>query len=330
MANNKQTPHQLHLPNILIVDDRNENLIALEALLAECNAIITTASNGNDALSLMLENEFALLLLDVQMPGMDGFEVAELMRSNAATRHIPIIFVTAINTDQKYIFKGYESGAVDYLTKPVEPFILRSKVNIFLNIWQQQHELSRAMDNLVKANQQIALQRKALQEQAIRDHLTGLYQRRWLDEVAAKEVSQAIRHNAPLSLAMVDIDHFKKVNDNHGHSTGDAVLVQLSKVLEDSVRIADTVFRFGGEEFVVLMPNTTMASASIICERVRCNVLNTLFQYDNKEHRITISIGIANLFELQNPTTKELLKHADEQLYRAKSEGRNCVIFNLN
>ncbi|MBF0380301.1 MAG: response regulator [Magnetococcales bacterium] len=147
-------------PEILIVDDRKENLIALEALLEDCDAVVKKAFSGNEALSLTLKHNFALVLLDVQMPGMDGFEVAELMRLNARTKHIPIIFVTAISKKQTHIFKGYESGAVDYLPKPIEPLILRSKVKIFLDLWRQQQKLNIVIAESTKLATELSIAKK--------------------------------------------------------------------------------------------------------------------------------------------------------------------------
>ncbi|MFA6290842.1 MAG: ATP-binding protein, partial [Victivallales bacterium] len=139
-------------PNILIVDDREENLVAMEALLSELDVCIHTAKSGNKALSMLLDNQYALVLLDVQMPEMDGFEIAELMRSRRNTQHVPIIFVTAISQEQKYIFKGYEMGAVDYLFKPVDPTILRSKVKVFIDLDRQKRLLEEQSVNLKEAN----------------------------------------------------------------------------------------------------------------------------------------------------------------------------------
>jgi diguanylate cyclase (GGDEF)-like protein len=325
VANKTKIAQWTERPNILIVDDKPENLIALEALLEECNATITPATSGNDALNLALENEFALVLLDVQMPEMDGFEVAELLRSNASTQHFPIIFITATD-DKQYIFKGYASGAVDYLSKPIEPIILKSKVTVFINLWQQQHALANALSELEEAHKKIEVQKSILQERSIRDHLTGLYQRRWFDTVTAKEASLAIRHCIPLSLAMIDIDHFKQVNDSHGHIVGDAVLVRLAKLLEESIRVEDVLFRFGGEEFVVLMPNTNIASASSLCNRICQTVAKRAIEHEGQKHNITVSIGLAELLELTKPTTHTLLETADNLLYQAKAEGRNRVV----
>ena len=154
---------------ILLVDDRPENLLALENILENPHLDITKATSGNEALGLMLEYEFALILLDVQMPEMDGFETAELMRGNERTKQTPIIFVTAINFEQKYVFKGYESGAVDYLFKPFDPYILKSKVKVFIELYKQKrtleittNDLKKTVEKLKKANQKILEQQKSL------------------------------------------------------------------------------------------------------------------------------------------------------------------------
>ena len=144
--------------NILLVDDRPENLVAMEGLLESPDLNIVKASSGNEALGLMLKHDFALVLLDVQMPDMDGFEAAELMRSREKTRQMPIIFVTAISKDQKHIFKGYETGAVDYLFKPLDPFILKSKVNVFLELHKQKESLEKTSKDLRQTVEQLKIE----------------------------------------------------------------------------------------------------------------------------------------------------------------------------
>ncbi len=312
-------------PAILIVDDREANLLALESLLESSNAKIYTANSGNEALSLLLEQSFSLVLLDVQMPCMNGFEVAEIMRSNPQTLSIPIIFITANNTEKDHIFKGYESGAVDYLTKPVEPVVLNSKVNVFLELWTEKNKLRSALADLEKANQKIKLQHDKLQELAIRDHLTGLYHRRWFDEVSIKEVAHAVRHDIHLSIAMIDIDYFKNVNDSYGHSAGDVVLVQIAGILLDSIREDDTLFRFGGEEFIILFPHTCHAAAVASCERIRLNIKKHTFGDNKTNLKLSVSIGVAELLELDEPIVNNLLENADKQLYLAKNNGRDQV-----
>lgn len=316
------------MPNILLVDDRPENLIALEALLEDCRAELFKANSGSEALAQLLERDFALVLLDVQMPEMDGFEVAELMRMNHDTRHIPIIFVTAISKEQHHIFRGYESGAVDYLSKPIEPMILRSKVNIFLELWTKQNELEMVVAQLESANRKVLSQQEELRQLAIRDHLTGLYQRRWFDEMLTKEVALATRKKTPLSLALLDIDFFKHVNDIYGHNGGDSVLVQLADVMQKSLRASDILFRYGGEEFAVLMPHTGLSSAVALCERIRMTVEKMIFTHGETDISVTISIGVAQLLRMVPPSPQVLIENADSLLYLAKSRGRNQVCYN--
>ncbi len=168
MAKSKKEKEKV---NILLVDDRKENLIALEALLESPDIMIIKAESGNQALGMMLEFDFALVLLDVQMPGMDGFEVAELMRKKEKTRYIPIIFITAINKEEKYVFKGYEMGGVDYIFKPIDPTVLKSKVNVFLELHRKKMEMERIISEkneyileLHQLNKKIQEQQKELLE----------------------------------------------------------------------------------------------------------------------------------------------------------------------
>ncbi len=148
--------------NILIVDDRPENLLSMESLIESPELNIVRASSGNESLGLMLDYEFAIVLLDVQMPGMDGFETAELMRGSEKTKHVPIIFVTALSKDQKYVFRGYESGAVDYLFKPLEPEILKSKVKIFCEIYRQKRIIQNQLTEIEKKNDVLQRQLKEI------------------------------------------------------------------------------------------------------------------------------------------------------------------------
>ncbi len=317
------------VPKLLLVDDKPANLTALQAILEDLGEDfqVLTATSGNDALAMMLENDFSVVLLDVQMPGMDGFEVAELMRSNPTTQNIPIIFVTAISKEQKYVFKGYETGAVDYLFKPLDAFIVNSKVRIFINLWREHNQLEITIEELRQANAKIKRQQDELRELAIHDHLTGLYQRRWFDEMAEKDVQLAKRSHEALSLAMIDIDYFKNINDTFGHSTGDLVLIELARVLESTVRVADTPFRFGGEEFVVLMPMTGIHQALNIAERLRMQVETNVFSdpASGSNLQVTVSIGVSEISQTPDFGLQNLVDEADKQLYNAKHAGRNRV-----
>ena len=540
---------------ILVVDDRPENLLAIEGLLERPELTIITATSGNEALGLVLEHTFALLLLDVQMPGMDGFEVAELMRGSEKTRHIPIIFLTAINKEDAHVFTGYEKGAVDYLFKPLDPLILRSKVNIFVELFQQRRklqennaELNRMVAKLKAVNRQIREQQKSmieeerlkvllqmagatahelnqplmvlmgnvqlmemdgeipprltervakitgaanriseivkkiqtirhdepkayaggktilnldqqisilyiedkdtdfakierilnahqqlklirvksiagayqhleqqhfdlifldyllpdgtalefleavnskgidtpvvvitakgdeliasriiqagaydylpkakvsgkvllriitnalekaglkremriaqekLAEMSVRDELTGMYNRRYFQEALEREISGAKRYGHGLTLCMIDVDNFKRVNDNRGHLTGDRVLREFARLLDESIRKYDVGCRYGGDEFVVILPDTPLDKALCLCERFRDRVKNHWFGGEDLPFHMTASIGVAARPAGNGLSGKQLVDLADKALYQAKNQGRDRVV----
>ena len=533
--------------DILIVDDKPANLLALRKLLGRPGLNIVEATGGNDALSLILEYDFALILLDVQMPDMDGFETAELIRGNEETKHIPIIFVTAISKEQKYIFKGYDKGAVDYLFKPLDPDILKSKVNIFLELYKQKEDLKKANTELYKANERILEQQEGLIEeerlkvllqmlganaqklnqplaflldnvellekhsdnreksvecisrikesgrkisdiankirtinysepipsydgsssvvnfnreinilviddsgdvfegikaflgdqdlvnmsraanmkealtmlgqgqfdmifldhllndgtsidflreaekegietpvivisgqgdemlvsQVIQlgayeylpknrinlesvsrvinntlerarlrndvkkaqakmaemstvDELTKLHNRRYFIEALEGEFERASRYEIEMALIMVDLDHFKKINDTYGHPSGDMVLSEIGRILKKHVRRNDIACRYGGEEFAVILSNVSRENIYAAYDRFREMVSEHLFEYESNQFHITVSIGIA--FSNSAESANDLLSQADQALYQAKDTGRNKTV----
>jgi two-component system cell cycle response regulator len=541
--------------NILVVDDRPENLMAIEGVLERPELSIITATSGNEALGLVLEHHFALILLDVQMPGMDGFEVAELIRGGEKTRHIPIIFVTAISKEETHVFTGYEKGAVDYLFKPLDPMVLRSKVNVFVELYQHRQrlqqsntELNRTVAELEAANRRIqeqhetvieeerlkvllqmagatahelnqplmvlmgnvqlmemdgnipahltgwlskisdaanrisdivkkiqtlrhdepkdytggktilnldqkvsilcvedkntdfrkvkqalrnhkqlqltrvksiqnafnsmerkrfdlifldyllpdgtgldfleavsskgletpvvvitgqgdeliasriikagaydylpkgnvsskallriisnALEKASLKremrmaqeklaEMSVRDELTGMFNRRYFQEALEREISGAERYGHGLALCMIDLDHFKRVNDTHGHLCGDRVLKNFGRLLSESIRKYDVGCRYGGEEFTLILPDTSLNKAVSLCERFRERIRDFDFIYKDLTIRITISVGVAARKPGGDLTGKQLVDLADKALYQAKSQGRNKVV----
>lgn len=528
-------------PTILIVDDRPENLLVMEVNFEDEPCSIVTALSGNEALSLTLVHDFAVVLMDVQMPGMDGFETAELMRSNHKTANVPIIFVTAISKEKKHLFKGYESGAVDYIFKPLEPVILKSKVNVFLNLYNQKKKLEKAklkileqqkkiveeerlkvllnmagatahelnqplmalignidliemskgkpekiyelLENIKKSgiriskvvkkiqsirrydikphdsqkdivdiNQRVkilciensdedffrikesisdhkeisllhvtsvkdagtmigpenmtdfdlifldfilddgtgfdfltiaakqecqipivvitgqgdevisakliqagacdylpksriskssiarvisnALEKAQLKmdlrrmqtrlvETSTRDELTGLFNRRYFFEALGCEIERAGRYNENLTLLMIDIDHFKQVNDTYGHPTGDIVLAGVAKIFMSIVRQSDFVGRVGGEEFCMILTHTDVQQALLAGEKIRKAVEEAEFSDSTTIVNVTVSIGISGYDSAE--TTETLIKKADSALYFAKTNGRNQV-----
>ena len=319
---------------ILIVDDRKENLLTLEALLDSPELQLVRAESGNEALAKTLDYEFALILLDVQMPGMDGYETAELMRGSIRSKSIPIIFVTAARMDLEHMFKGYDSGAVDYLFKPLEPHILRSKVGIFLELHRKRQELEAKTRELDAKILELEVLHKELEEKNERlevlsslDGLTGLFNRRYFDDNLLKEWKQAQRTNTPLSLLIVDIDHFKGYNDRYGHLEGDDCLRKVALGLYEALlRPIDIVARYGGEEFTAILPNTDRQGAEMVALRMMEHVqrLDIPHEY-SKTGRMTVSIGITTMVPSGNLTATMLLAFADKALYEAKAAGRNTL-----
>ena len=322
--------------NILLVDDRPENLLALETILKRPGLNLIKASSGNEALGMVLEYDFALVLLDVQMPEMDGFETAELMRGNEETGHIPIIFVTAISKERKHVFRGYETGAVDYLFKPLDPDILQSKVNIFLELYKQKKalkemtlDLEQTVRDLETSKGIIEENNKLLSDLSIRDGLTDLFNHRHMEVVSKQEFIRAARYQTGLSCLLMDLDYFKNVNDTFGHAFGDVVLKEFSARVKQNIRSGDMAFRYGGEEFMVLLPHTGISGARQTAEKLRASCEVNPFTDGTTSTIVTVSIGVAEVKEHHPESAGDLIAYADKALYRAKAEGRNRIVVYL-
>ncbi len=290
---------QMEKPVILIVDDVPANIHSL-AVCLKYFYVIKTASNGKSCIE-MVNNypEIDLILLDIGMPGMDGYEVCQYLQSNYATKDIPIIFVTANDreADEK---RGLELGGVDYITKPVRPSIVVARVKTHITLKQQHDELMAV---------------------ATHDHLTGLYNRHYLMQSAPKKISRSIRHKMPLSLVMMDIDHFKRVNDQYGHPMGDKVLIMIADILNKHSREEDTVVRIGGEEFIIFMDYCELDEARAKADEIRQSIAQG--KIDNIS--VTSSFGVVQM-KSEGENIKSLIKRADSALYQAKETGRNCVV----
>ena len=317
--------------HILIVDDKPENLLVLESLLEDMDCNVIKASSGNEALGLMLDYDFALVLLDVQMPEMDGFETAELMKGNELTRYIPIIFVTAISKEEFSIFKGYEIGAVDYLSKPIEPVIFKSKVKVFLELYSQKKLLEHQSELLqLKIKELTELQDAncKLENLSLSDGLTGIANRRNLDQYIKMCWENAIRSKKPLSLIMGDIDFFKQYNDNYGHLKGDECLIKVAGDLALNIkRPMDFVARYGGEEFIVILPDTGAQGAMFMAENLRKSIENLGIPhgYSPISEHITMSFGVVTTCPEHGDLLEDFIHQVDRALYAAKGSGRNKV-----
>ena len=306
-------------PKILIVDDLKTNILALTMMLKKVDAELLSVQSGNDALALVLEKEISLILLDVNMPEMDGFEVASFLKEDEKTKHIPIIFVTAMDRSDANNTKGYDAGAVDFIYKPIDPFILLSKVNVFLDLWRLKYGLE----------QEIAIVKKKEEEISFlsgHDVLTGLSNRRKFHERLSSEIHRAERSNEKLALLFLDLDGFKKINDSLGHEAGDYLLKNLSHSFQKVVRDSDFIARYGGDEFVILLTN--VKDKYSITNRVErlIEVASTEYNYNIHDMKVSASVGIALYPEHASDDTK-LLSHADTAMYLAKDEGKNCFRF---
>jgi diguanylate cyclase (GGDEF)-like protein len=290
---------------VLIVDDTPQNIhVLMEAMEENCR--VQAAKSGEEALRKVREDTPDLILLDVMMPGMDGFEVCRRLKRDDATKNIPVIFVTAV-TDNEHEEKGLKLGAIDYIRKPFHIPIVRVRI--------QNH---------------LRLKRKSdLLEQLVRiDGLTDICNRRGLDEALDREWKRCQRHGTSLALIMLDIDHFKVFNDTYGHAEGDACLARVARTVSLSLnRSTDLAARYGGEEFAVLLPETPLAAAREIAETIRRKVQGLSIEHVCGENCVTISLGAACLrpHQQDGEGPEELIRLADQALYQAKSQGRNRV-----
>ena len=326
------------LPKILVVDDTKANLVAMRRLLARSGAEIFEAASGNEALALCLDHQFALILLDVNRPDMDGFEVAALLSETEQLRETPIIFVTAAYADDMSRLKGYRSGAVDYVAKPINDVILQSKVRIFLELYAARSELEQAMASLSERNQQLTLEiaeRKKIEalvrHQASHDTLTGLPNRMLFHDRLSVAINHAQRHHGKFALACIDIDGFKNVNDEHGHPAGDALLQEIAVRLLEELRRNDTVARLGGDEFALILeeiddPQLALQLCQSLCEAL-AEPYTLMLGESTINVRIGASIGVAPYLESDRQDADELLiRSADRAMYEAKRAGKNCCV----
>lgn len=291
---------------ILIVDDTPGDIkILREALKSECK--ITFATNGEDALDMALsEIPPQLILLDIMLPGMDGYEVCRKLKASKKTQNIPVIFITAKNRDEDEA-KGLGLGAVDYITKPYFLPIVKARVKTHLEL-KQHRDMLESLSSL--------------------DGLTGIPNRRRFDQFFDQEWKRSVRELTFLSVIMMDIDFFKAFNDNYGHCSGDDCLRQIARSLVDSLkRPTDFVARYGGEEFVAVMPKTDSEGAAFMAEtmRKRIEALDIQHSYSPVSKRVTISLGTASAIPSEDSSPTDLIEAADQVLYKAKMEGRNQV-----
>lgn len=325
-------------PKILIADDHRPNLIALRRILAGIDADLVEASNGNDVLAATLDHEFALILLDVQMPDMNGFEAATLLAGEERTRSTPIIFVTASFADDVNRMRGYSFGAVDYITKPVNEVMLLSKVRVFLDLHRSKIELRTALDALAERNRQLeheVTERRAAEARvsllALHDNLTGIPNRLQFMNQLQQAIASADSAGGSFALAFLDIDAFKPINDSHGHQTGDELLVVIARRLRGGLRPGETVARLGGDEFAAILHIDDPTSATTRADEIADIIFNPYELHSRRsDGRIAVdiqgSLGVA-LYPHHGRDVEALIRAADLAMYAAKNQGCRMRMF---
>ncbi|SLM31352.1 GGDEF:Response regulator receiver [Desulfamplus magnetovallimortis] len=320
---------------ILIVDDERFNLNILQDLL-DPQYDIMVAKNGSQALKRAAASPPPdLILLDIMMPAMDGYEVLERLKADNRTKEIPVIFITAMG-DSIEEAKGLELGAADYIIKPFSPPVVTARIRTQLNLkWSLERErqlnrkLSQLNDTLADKNEKLHEFNVILKNMASYDGLTGIPNRRRFDEFLDQEWQRSIRNRTPISLIMMDIDFFKFYNDNYGHAAGDECLKQVAQALFQSIeRKVDMVARYGGEEFACVLPETDATGAKLVGQRLRSAVVSLHLPHEHSEAEtmVTISLGAATMTPEHGNDPEMLIKKADEKLYQAKKEGRNRLV----
>ncbi len=293
-------------PTVLIVDDTRLNIKIMTDILEESYTLLC-ATSGRQALEIATSKKIDLILLDVIMPVMDGYEVCKRLKSDPHTQSIPVIFISAM-TNVEDETRGLEMGAIDYIFKPVSPPILKARVRNHI-------ELKNCRD--------------IFEKRSLMDGLTGVANRHYFDQIYNQEWRRALRNHYPLSIVFFDIDFFKKYNDYYGHLAGDECLRKVGKALNESIqRAGDLVARYGGEEFIVVLPLTSQVDAAKVGERVRKNINDLMVRHHMSEvsEYVTVSVGVATVIPDNDMASESLIARADVALYQAKKKGRNMVV----
>jgi len=289
---------------VLVIDDSEPIHKLVAARLRPEGLEVVCELDGERGIERAVSDPPDLILLDVELPDVDGFEVCRQMKEHPATRDIPIIFLTGTTSPDSKV-RGLDLGALDYVTKPFDQVELRARVRAALR---------------TKRLQDI------LEQQSFLDGLTGLWNRAYMDRRLESELNVTRRYGRPLSLILADVDHFKSVNDTHGHLFGDVVLQGIGEALRAHARGSDIVTRYGGEEFAILLVDTDLEAGKYVAERLRVAVEERRFEVHGETHGVTASLGIACSRNVEGELgCEQMIAAADAALYAAKDAGRDCT-----
>ena len=316
------TPISNEPPTILIVDDYPANLRVLLDSLKTSGWKVIVATNGESALR---QANFAApdaILLDVMMPDMDGFDTCRRLKQQANTKNIPDIFMTALS-DIIDKLNGFQAGGVDYITKPFDMYELTARIKAHVELKRTQEQLRQANRELQEANQGLLRYQQQLERMARIDPLTELANRRDMLERLEQEQKRSERAASVFAVILCDIDDFKRVNDTYGHDCGDAALIMIAKLLRANIRTHDLAARWGGEEFLLLLPDTDAAQAAALAERIRSAVAAMTFAHCGQLIALTMTFGVSMH---RAAGIHACLKEADLALYQGKAQGKNRVV----
>ncbi len=296
---------------ILVAEDSGAQRELLNRYLRSWGYEVVVARDGKQAWAALQDQDIPVIaILDWLMPELEGGEICRRLRESPREPYTYVILLTC-RDDINSLVEGLDAGADDYMVKPFEPLELRARIQ--------------AAERLVNLHAQLIDAREQIREQARRDAMLGLWNRGAIFDMLASELNRAKRKGAPLGVALADLDHFKQINDTHGHLVGDDVLRETARRFKASLRVYDAVGRFGGEEFLFVMPECDMAQATLVAERIRRGVAESPVQVGKLEFAVTVSLGTTCAQPDCNPSVDDLVRAADQALYRAKREGRDRV-----
>ncbi|NJD55749.1 MAG: diguanylate cyclase [Nitrospirae bacterium] len=301
---------------VLLVEDDPVQASATREILTKVGYDVLLAEDGINAIKAVKTERPDIILLDLILPGMDGYEVCRWLKIEETTKGIPVIMLT-VKKELSDKISGLHIGADDYLPKPYNELELNARIYALLRTKALQDELR-------MKNKQLEELLHKVNYMAITDALTGLFNRRRFHDVLTSEFERAKRYATPFSLVMMDIDHFKRVNDVFGHSVGDSVLKEVATIMKNSIREIDTASRYGGEEFIAILPNTARENARVVAERIRLMIGQHAF--GGIDRNITVSIGISGMPDAKAESEEKLIRCADFALYRAKQLGRDRTV----
>lgn len=296
----------MDMDTVLVVDDSEIICSIIKDILVTPSLHIEVAHSGEESIQLAKDIHPTLILLDIIMHGIDGYETCRILKSTPETKDIPIIFITG-NNDSESVLKGFEVGAADYVSKPFIAEELKARVKVHMHN--------------IKIQRELQCLTKELSILATTDYLTKLYNRRFFMEQLEQHAKNS---QCPISLILFDVDNFKKINDLNGHNAGDSILVTIAGLLKLLLREEDIISRWGGEEIMICLPNTTSEKALSIANKIRNEIARYVYKYDNRTLNCTVTGGVIPYN--RNLSPERNITYVDQALYSGKSVGKNCCM----